>query len=287
MRPSFEHVSKPESVSSLKQLVLNIPDFEPFWHYHPEFELTYIIHGSGKRIVGDCIEPFYPGDLVLLGPDLPHTWNSLRDKDDKRMCRAVVYQFGGKLVPGSAENFPEFDGIRRLLEIAGRGIWFHGKKAEAAGKELLRLSKIHGLAKLSSFWQLLDELGSTADYSLLAGETYSPPLHKYQGERINKVFRFVADHFHENIQLRQVARLVHMTETSFSRFFRAITGETFIDYLNNFRISHACRLLAAGREKDVNQVAAECGYRSSTHFNRMFQLRKKCSPSEFRKRTMH
>jgi transcriptional regulator GlxA family with amidase domain len=138
---------------------------------------------------------------------------------------------------------------------------------------------------LSSFWQLLGELGKMTDYTLLAGETYSPSLNKYQGERINKVFRFVADHFHENIQLRQVASLVHMTETSFSRFFRAITGETFIDYLNNFRISHACRLLAGNKEKVINQVAAECGYRSSTHFNHMFQLRKKCSPSDFRRRT--
>ena len=228
MKLSFEHVSKTESVSSLKQLVLNLPDFEPFWHYHPEFELTYIIHGSGQRIVGDCIESFFPGDLVLLGPDLPHTWNSFRDTDDKNMCNAVV---------------------------------------------------------LSSFWLLLDELGRIADYSLLAGDTYSPSLNKYHGERINKVFRFVADHFHENIQLCQVARLVHMTETSFSRFFRAITGETFIDYLNNFRISQACRLLVSNKEKDINQVAAECGYRSSTHFNRMFQLRKKCSPSDFRRRT--
>lgn len=284
MKPSFEHVSTPGAVSSLKQLELNLPDFEPFWHYHPEYELTYIVYGSGKRIVGDSIDSFYPGDLVLLGPDLPHTWNSLRDKDDKLMCRAIVFQFGAKLIPGTAESFPEFDGLRRLLEIAGRGMWFHGKEADAAGKELLRLSKTRGLVKLSSFWLLLDKLGKTADFSLLAGDTYSPPHHKYHGERINKIFRFVAAHFHENIQLSQVAAQVHMTDTSFSRFFRTITGETFIDYLNNFRISHACRMLATDKHKDINQVAAECGYRSSTHFNRMFLLRKKCPPSEFRRR---
>jgi AraC-like DNA-binding protein len=287
MKASFEHISKGDSLSSLKHLVLNLPDFEPFWHYHPEFELTYILHGSGKRIVGDSIEPFYPGDLVLLGPDLPHTWNSFRDKDDKQMCRAVVFQFGAKLIPGTTETFPEFDGIRRLLEIAGRGISFHGEKADAAGKKLVRLSKTNGLEKLSSFWLILDELFKMADYALLTGDTYSPSLNKYNGERINKVFKFVAEHFHENVQLSQVADLVHMTETSFSRFFRTITGETFIDYLNNFRISHACRLLAGNKGKDINQVAAECGYRSSTHFNRMFQSRKKCSPSEFRKRAMH
>lgn len=285
MKPSYEHVAKSESVSSFKQLVLTLPDFEPYWHYHPEYELTYIIHGSGKRIVGDSIEPFYPGDLVLLGPDLPHTWNSYRDKEDNRACRAVVFQFGANLVPGPAEAFPEFAGIRRLLEDAGRGVWFQGRNADALGMKLSRLSHKKGLAKLGSFWLLLDELSKTADFKLLAGETYSPPLHRYQGERINKVFGFVAAHFHENIQLRQVADLVHMTETSFSRFFSSITGETFIDYLNNYRISHSCRLLAGNKEKEISQVAAECGFRSSTHFNRMFQLKKKCSPSEFRKRT--
>lgn len=98
MKPGLEQIKKNEANSSLTQLILDLPEFEPYWHFHPEFELTFIISGSGKRIVGDSVEPFQKGDLVLLGSDLPHTWNSGNNNIKSESCKAVVFQFNQKIL---------------------------------------------------------------------------------------------------------------------------------------------------------------------------------------------
>lgn len=283
MKPALEQIKKTEANSSLTQQILDLPEFEPYWHFHPELELTFIISGSGKRIVGDLVEPFQGGDLVLLGTDLPHTWNSGNNNNTSESCKAVVFQFSHKILSDMISEFPEFEGIRRLLNNAHRGISFQGEQALETGNKLLKLSKSNGLEKLTRFWLILDDLSKSANYRLLASANYVPSLNKYNVERINTVFTYVSTHFAENIPLQKVADIVHMTLTSFCRFFKLITGETFTEYLNNFRISQACIMLTAQPDKSVLQVAVDSGFRSSTHFNRMFFIKKGCSPSGFRK----
>ena len=281
MKPSFEQVNKQSDESLLRQLVLDLPGFEPYWHFHPEFELTYIVSGSGKRIVGDSVEPFVAGDLVLLGPDLPHTWNS--GTGMKGQCKAVVFQFGRNIVPGPGNGFPEFQNIARLLDLSVRGLCFNGDDIGFLSKKITRLYRLTGLEKVTAFWLTLNELATGGKFTLLASQGYVPSLNKHHVERINKVFKYVSEHFAEEIKLSEVASLTHLTETSFSRFFKQITGEPFIYYLNTTRISHACVLLAGQMDKSISEIAAESGFSSSTHFNRMFMLRKGCTPGYFRK----
>jgi AraC-like DNA-binding protein len=283
MKPSFEQVKLNPSKSSFNQVILNLPEFEPYWHFHPEYELTYIINGSGNRIVGDSIQPFGRGDLVLLGAELPHTWNSIQSDQEKGICKAVVFQFHKGMVPYSNEWFHEFKSIQRLLARAYRGISFSGQQATEVGKKLEKLPNSRGLEKLTRFWLILDELSRVGEYSFLASEGYAPSLNKFNGERINKVFKFVSEHFAEEIKLRQLANLTNMTETSFSRFFKMITGESFMDYLNSYRISKACALLAEKREMSILEIAYKSGFKSSTHFNRMFLDKKSCTPTNFRR----
>lgn len=283
MKPSFEQIKKNPSKSSFSQVILNLPEFEPYWHFHPEYELTYIISGSGKRIVGDSIEPFGPGDLVLLGADLPHTWNSVRSDQEKGICKAVVFQFNKGMVPDTEEWFSEFENIQKLLRKAYRGISFYGQQAEEIGKKLEKLPNSRGLQKLTRFWLILDKLSRADENSFLASEGYAPSLNKFNGERINKVFKFVSEHFAEEIKLRQLANLTHMTETSFSRFFKTISGESFMDYLNSYKISKACALLAEKKEMSILEIAYKAGFKSSTHFNRMFLDKKGCTPTNFRR----
>jgi AraC-like DNA-binding protein len=283
MKPGLEQIKKNEANSSLTQLILDLPEFEPYWHFHPEFELTFIISGSGKRIVGDSVEPFVEGDLVLLGSDLPHTWNSGNNNNTNESCKAVVFQFSHKILTNLISEFPEFESTLRLLKTAHRGISFHGEQALETGNKLLKLSKSNGLEKLTRFWHILDDLSKLTNYRLLASANYVPSLNMYNVERINTVFTYVSTHLAENIPLQKTADIVHMTQTSFCRFFKLITGETFTEYLNNFRISRACFMLTEQQDKSILQVAFDSGFRSSTHFNRMFHEIKGCSPSGFRK----
>jgi len=180
-------------------------------------------------------------------------------------------------------EFPEFEGIRRLLSSAHRGISFYGEQALETGNKMLKLSKSTGLEKLTRFWLILDDLSKSTNYRLLASANYVPSLNKYNVERINTVFTYVSTHFDEDVPLQKAADIVHMTQTSFCRFFKLITGETFTEYLNNFRISRACFMLTTQQDKSILQVAFDSGFRSSTYFNRMFHDIKGCSPSGFRK----
>lgn len=281
MKPSFEQVNKQTDGSHLRQLDLDLTEFEPYWHFHPEFELTYIVSGSGTRIVGDSVEPFATGDLVLLGPDLPHTWNS--DKGKKGPCKAIVYQFGRNIVPDPGNGFPEFQNIVRILDLSVRGLYFYGNDIVSLSKKFTRLSRLTGLEKMTAFWLVLNELATWERFTLLTSQDYFPSLNKHNMERINKIFSYVSGHFADVIKLSDVAPLIHMTETSFSRFFKQLTGEPFIEYLNNTRISHACVLLAGEQDKSISEIAAESGFNSSTHFNRMFLHKKGCTPGYFRR----
>jgi AraC-like DNA-binding protein len=283
LKPSFEQIANTEKESSLKSLMLDLPSFEPFWHYHPEYELTYIIRGSGKRIVGDNIESFREGDLVLLGSNLPHSWNSEKSLNDAETSKAVVFQFRSKLIPDASSGFPEFEGIHNLLQLAQRGVSFHNQHSTATGKNLIKLFKASDFEKLTGFWLILNQLSKLKGHNLLASESYLPSLNKHNMERINAIFVYVAKHFAENISISTAARLTHLTDSSFCRFFKSVTGQSFTEYLNAIRISHFCKLLSEHPETSIPQLAYQSGFNSTTHYNRIFQQIKGCTPSDFRK----
>lgn len=280
MKASFEHID-PEV--RYRQRWISLPAFEFYWHYHPEVELTYIFSGSGERIVGDSVESFGAGDLVLLGPDLPHTWTSFGESAHDDACQAMVVQFRPEVFGDQPVRQPEFDAIRHLLAMSPGGIRFSPEVAEAAGQELMLLRNKQGLSWLTDFWTLLDFLANTAEYTLLSSVGYSPSLNKLNQERVSRVFEYIIRNLSGEIRLKQAAGLLYMTETSFSRFFRKTTGMTFNGYVNEVRLSHACRLLTGHSEMSVSSIAWESGFRSSTHFNRMFFAAKGCSPTAFRK----
>jgi AraC-like DNA-binding protein len=280
MKASYEHIDQD---SSHIQLWISQPAFEFYWHYHPELELTFILKGSGERIVGDHIESFTAGDLVLLGPNLPHTWTSSGTEKKPGSCQAVVVQFRAGIFENSLAGFPEFDHIRRLVERSARGIKFNQAVSGEAGREMSLLNKKQGLPWLTGFWTLLDGLSKTDEFTLLSSAGYSPSLKKQNQERIDRVFHWLNQHHSGEITLKQAADMVFMTETSFSRFFKKNIGITFNGYLNELRLSTACRLLVDHPEKSKAEISWESGFRSSTHFNRMFLKVKGLSPSSFRK----
>lgn len=281
MKANYEHI---DSGSGYTQLRISQPTFEFFWHYHPELELTYIQKGSGQRFVGDRIESFNSGDLVLIGPNLPHTWVSSGHKDFPDACQAFVVQFQSGMFDTRLHEFHEFDRIRMLLEHSKRGIRFNGELAEKSGKQLIKLREAEGLHWLTEFWILLDKLAGSADFTYLTDSAYTPSLNKLNPARIDKIFHFLNQHYTEEVSLKKVAELVHLTETSFSRFFKRNIGLTFNEYLNNLRVAAACRLLKEEPEKTIAETAWESGFASSTHFNRMFKSKTGFSPSAYKQK---
>lgn len=280
MKASYEHIG---AGILHNQLWISCPSFEFYWHYHPEIELTYIVKGSGERMVGDHIESFTAGDLVLVGANLPHTWTSYHAGSTPDSCQAVVMQFRSEVFDMKPGSFPEFNQIRNLIALSARGIKFSQSVAEEAGRQMMLLRDQQGLPWLTGFWTLIDFLGNSDNFILLSSLGYSPSLKKQSQERIDKVFQFLNQHLAGDVRLKDAADLVCMTETSFSRFFRKNTGMTFNGYLNELRLSLACRILIDHPEKSISEAGWESGFRSSTHFNRMFLSGRGISPSSFRK----
>lgn len=253
-----------------------VPSFEFKWHYHPEYELTYIVRGTGYRIVGNSHEQFLSGDLVLLGSNLPHTWWG--KLDDNHSSEAVVIQFSKEFIePFLSLN--ECQTVKKLLEKSSRGL-----KIEADEYLLGKITKLVEAKDFQSILQLLTILNELADKpsSILCAESYHNVISKKIESRINKICSYLQNHYQESISLKEVADIVHMSESNFCKFFRKSTSTTFSDYLNDLRITEACHLLLY-TDDPINKVADSCGFESLSYFNRVFLRKKQMTPSQFRK----
>ncbi len=255
-----------------------MPAFDMFWHYHPEYELTYIISGNGRRLVGDCYEDFAAGDLVLLGPNLPHTWVSEKTKGNT--CEAIVIQFG-ELFTNTLLQFPEMEKMEKLFALASRGISILPADKTQLLQSIIQLPNQSSQNALIQLIHILIQVISCT-HRLLSSNHYKQTIGAGSQLRINKVFQYVQKHFKNDLRLSDVAAKLHLSETAFCKFFKRSSGRTFSDYVNEIRIAHACRLLIE-TDKQVAQVAYESGFESLTYFNRIFLKKKNIRPSEWRR----
>ena len=281
MKARFQHLGFDTVGVSILSYWVRSPFFGFHWHYHPEYEITYIHKGRGTRLVGDHVNTFEAGDCVLLGSNLPHTWISDDDfrQSDEQM-EVIVVQFPVDLF---AENFialPEMNGIQQLLKAAQRGISFSKPSFIAT---LHALTEQKGFAQLHQLMAILQAMSEEEQTELLASKYYNPMLGKDSEDRILNVCRYIHEHFTEPIQLKEIAQLANMNEASFCRFFKKMTGQSLMHYINDLRIGKACNLLMQ-TDKSISEIAYSSGFNSQSHFNRSFLKRKGVQPRVFQKR---
>lgn len=279
MRASYEDINSKKGNLSFVAYHLQVPAFEFKWHYHPEYELTLITKGSGKRLVGDSYENFESGDLVLIGSGLPHTWVS--DRIRKTRSSAVVIQFSGQFIH-SFFQWPEFARVERLLDNAAHGIFFPARYSKTIAEEINGLPGKNGIDRITGLLRILHRLSGQTPVQL-ASVYFNSAKGKETERRINKVCQYIQKHAKDRISLAKTASLVHLSNSAFCRFFKRVTGKTFSDYVNDIRIGHACSLLTES-DKTIAGIAFESGFESLTYFNRVFIKKKQITPREFRNR---
>ncbi len=278
MKPRLEHVSAMKGNHSFLCYELNVPDFDFYWHYHPEYELTCILQGRGKKLVGDSYENFREGDLVLLGPNLPHTWIS--DKRRKENCRAIVIQFSPAFVEQILQ-FWELTALEKLFINSYKGLQLNHVKTNQCVKlmqEMIGASEVHKFSLLLQVFDLLSTMQATS----LASAKYRAMKGNDNQQRINQVFQYVEREFKQGLSLKKAADSIHLSQSAFCKFFKRASGKTFSDYTNDIRIAHACQLLME-TDKPIRAIALESGFESLTYFNRVFLKKKKLRPGAFRK----
>jgi AraC-like DNA-binding protein/quercetin dioxygenase-like cupin family protein len=258
-----------------------VPRFEMPWHFHVECELTLIVRGRGMRYVGDSIERFEDGDLVLLASNLPHYW--WKDAEDGRRAHSVVIQFEPKVLGGALIETPEAGEIRRLMSVSGRGVKFSEETAEEGARLLMKMGERSGWRRFCLLLELFGVLGEGSGRRALASAGYAPVLDERDGKRLSAVCKYVNECYAEEIAHGHAATLAGLSPGAFSRFFHKRMGKTFEGYVIEMRLGHACRRLLE-EDATVAEIAYGTGFNNLSNFNRQFRRLKGMAPVEYRRR---
>lgn len=281
MRPQLESIAPLEN-NSFKAFIQVKKEFDYPFHYHPEFELTYILSSNGVRYTGNQFESFKENDLVFLGPYLPHCWKNADDCED--VASAVVVQWKPDLLGEDWLNRKEFIAIRQLHELSAKGIKFSQDIALRVKQRLIQLvEEPSAFGKIMQLLDVLNQLALTQDFSIINEQDFSHKTKLQDNERLNKIYQYLETYYKEKITLSDVASLVCMAEESFSRFFSKLMKRSFFSFLNEYRINIACKLLVE-TDLQMAQICDQSGYESISFFFRQFRKYKNCSPQYFRKK---
>lgn len=278
MKPLLEDIGKKRGQHSIIAFEIEQQKLDFFWHYHPEYELTLILNGKGTRMVGDHHEYFESGDLVFIGPDLPHTWMS--DHHMKGNCKVVVIQFTKAFIQRFI-GLEEIAKINSFLVDSKRGLSINTAINDNVKNLIKALPSKTGIEKISNFLHILHQLSTSKTISLAS--TYYQPLKGAENEkRINTVCQYIQKHSTEPLTIQKAASIIHLTPSAFCKFFKRMTGKTFSDYVNDIRIANVCTDLLA-TDKQVSAIAFENGFETLTYFNRIFLKKKGMKPSNYRR----
>ncbi len=265
--------------SSFKARFFEDEKFPAAWHCHPQYELTYMLSSTGTRYVGDSMNSFGHGDLVLVGANLPHCWKSNENQNESVQC--VIIQWDEGLFGNWSEK-PELTRIRSLLKRSSRGIKFNSVNARELENKFLNLVSEEPFNRLISLLSILQELATTDEYELLAGAGFTHSLSTVESERINTIYNYIKENFLGPITLKGAADQVSMSRESFCRFFKKTLNKTFFEFLNEYKVNLACKMLI-DTDLSVSEIAYNTGYNNPTFFHRQFNKFMTMSPSQYRK----
>lgn len=248
-------------------------------HYHPEFEINFILNGKGvKRVVGDNIEEIDEVELVLVGPNLYHGWELHNCKN--KQIREITIQFHNNLFDESLLSRKIMTPIKDMFNRSIHGILFSKKTTEELSSRIIKISKLAGMDYFLEIVSILYDLANSRNQRLLS--TFTVDHDTFEDyDKMKIIYEYVQKNFSEKITLEEVSNIASMSTVSFNRFIKKRTGKTFVNYINNIRIGYAARWLA---EKDlsISEIAFKSGFNNIANFNRSFKTIKKCTPSQYR-----
>ena len=254
-------------------------------HCHDIMELNFVENAAGaRRVVGDSSEVIGDCDLVLItSSDLEHVWEQHECKSDD--IHEVTVQF---YIHFEDEHTPfrtnPYKSIYRMMMRAKRGLAFRMSAIMTIYPRLVKLASIDdNFLMAHELMYILHELSKFDDAYELASSTFAKVEVSSESRRVLKVKDFINTHINDELRLEQLANMVGMTPTAFSRFFKLRTGKTLSEYIVDIRLGQAARLLVDTADS-VSEICWNCGFNTLSNFNRLFRKRKGCSPTEFREK---
>jgi len=277
MKTEYENIT-PDRGSSFKVLHWHSHEDRFFWHQHPEYEIVYIHKGSGKRHIGQHLSHFEEGELMFIGPNVPHlNFGYGADYEHEE----IVVQLRDTFLGDSFLQSPELQDIKRLFELSKQGINFFGKTRTEVANLMLLLPQLSHFERLIQLLLILQKLATSKEYNLLKinGLSYE---HSHREEaRIRQIYNYVEQNYQHEIDLQTVADLTNLTVPSFCRYFKKITQMTFTDFVNEYRIKQACKMFT--QNHSVTDVCYSNGFNNLSHFTKTFKAVTGKTPREFKK----
>lgn len=262
----------------------DVPSRYSRWNYHPEYEVHLVRFGTGRYVIGDRINTFAAGQLVLVGSNLPHHWISDLEPGEVIHDRDVVFQFHPDWIRQCQEVLPELTGVNAVLKKSAQAVEFTGATAERGAEELQAIGTTAGVNRLQHIFALLGVFAAApaAEHRTLA-KAWLPPLDdQYGGEIIDRVFSYMLDNLAGDVHMSVAADLIGMSDSAFSRYFKRMSGQTFSDTVRKLRLAQACKLLKDG-DLPISSICHRVGYTNLSNFNRQFRAQHGITPSEFRR----
>lgn len=243
------------------------------WHYHPEAELTLIRKSSGTRLVGDHMERFLDGDLVLLGPNLPHMWRNddvYFQPGSALKIEAIAVHFLPECLGNTFLSIPEMKPVRLLLEEARRGIRLTGGLHNRVQRKMEAILHAKGIYRVTLLLEMLYDIACSGEKMLLSSLGFIQEHSFDRVDKINEIYHYTFNNFTQPISIEAVARHAHISPHSFCRYFKTRTSRTYIRFLTEIRIGHACKLILENR-MSIAQVCYASGFNNLSNFNRRFK----------------
>lgn len=260
--------------------------FDAPYHFHEEIELTYIVHGSGKRYVGNHMEDFSQGDLVLLGSNLPHCWKLDNDDPQNEHASAIVIQFNSNFLGEEFFNKAELLGIRKMFQKSGSGMSFNAGTRSSIDHKLEHLAaEKNNFKMLVSLLEILQRLAVSDEYALLDQQRSVAEQSPSEQERINPIFAYLVENFRGQVTLNEAAGIANMTPNAFCKYFKRITRKTFMETVIEYRLNYATQQLIQ-TDRPISDISFESGFGDVSHFYKMFKHKMHQSPLNYRKNFM-
>ncbi|MBW4891877.1 AraC family transcriptional regulator [Mucilaginibacter sp. HMF5004] len=284
MKPHYLKIDlKPQNCFNVRHDILS--SFRGIWHYHPELELHYVIRGEGVRFIGDNIRNFLPGELVLVGGNLPHSWRSKDEyfnNNPNLNVEVIVMHFLPDCLGAELLQLPEAYLLPKLFEKAKNGLMIEGVakvRVIELMQKALTAENFDRIIILVSILKILAETDEYANITLSRNEYYQS--NESETLRLNKVCSHTLANYRRDISLEEVASICHLSTTSFCRYFKLMMNKTYTDFLTEIRISHACRLLIENKRSTI-MICYECGFNNISNFYRHFKKITKTTPFEYK-----
>lgn len=278
---SREVTSLKEESDSLLAFDRTKKDFLYPLHFHPEFEINFIKNASkAVRIMGDSIEYIDEYELCLVGPNLYHVWEN--GKSDPNVDkREITIQFVQNIFPEDLLKKDLFKNIAQMLKRSERGLLFSRETAIELEPLLSDLCQKKGIESFIALLNILNNLSLSPNQKILANSSFQHEHTAYTDIRIEKIHSYLIHNYNKKIKLEDAAKLLNMSNISFTRLIKQRTGKCFVDFLNEIRLGFATRLLIDSN-KTISEICFDCGFNNISNFNRIFKKKQGQTPTDFR-----